>query len=293
MIYNIYTMILWIASYPKSGNTWLRTLLSAYYYSNDVVYNQNLLKNIGQFPEKRHFVGFDYNLREVADTARFWLKSQEKINEDKKLKFFKTHNIFGTVNDCKFTNKENSIGCIYIVRDPRNVITSLKNHYEMDDETALKWMTTENKFIYDVRNIKQDGYSDFQFISSWGTNYKSWKIQKQIPVKIIRYEDLLKETYTVFKEILEFINKILNTKEKINKDKLKNSVRTTLFDVLKNDEKKNGFTEAVPSKNNDEKIPFFNLGPENNWKNILNDNQKSKLSEIFKSNLKELGYEVG
>uniref|UniRef100_UPI0040497E6C sulfotransferase domain-containing protein n=1 Tax=Candidatus Pelagibacter sp. TaxID=2024849 RepID=UPI0040497E6C len=123
-------MILWIASYPKSGNTWLRTLLSAYYYSNDGVYNQNLLKNIGQFPEKRHFVGFDYNLREVADTARFWLKSQEKINEDKKLKFFKTHNIFGTVNDCKFTNKENSIGCIYIVRDPRNVITSLKNHYE-------------------------------------------------------------------------------------------------------------------------------------------------------------------
>ena len=42
-------------------------------------------------------------------------------------------------------------------------------------------------FIYDTRNLKEDGYSDFQFISSWGTNYKSWKIQKQIPVKIIRY----------------------------------------------------------------------------------------------------------
>ena len=43
-------MILWIASYPKSGNTWLRTLLSDYYYSADGVFDQNILKNIGQFP---------------------------------------------------------------------------------------------------------------------------------------------------------------------------------------------------------------------------------------------------
>ena len=48
-------MIFWIASYPKSGNTWLRSLLSAYYTSEDGVFNQNILKNIGQFPEKRHF----------------------------------------------------------------------------------------------------------------------------------------------------------------------------------------------------------------------------------------------
>ena len=44
-----------------------------------------------------------------------------------------------------FTNKQNSAGCIYIVRDPRNVITSLKNHYEMNDEEALKWMTKFKK----------------------------------------------------------------------------------------------------------------------------------------------------
>ena len=48
-------MIFWIASYPKSGNTWLRTLISAYYYSKDGKFTQNLIKNIGQFPEKKHF----------------------------------------------------------------------------------------------------------------------------------------------------------------------------------------------------------------------------------------------
>ena len=86
-------MIFWIASYPKSGNTWLRTLISAYYYTKDGIFDQSILKNIGQFPEKRHFVGFDYNQENVADTTKLWIKSQEKINADKKIRFFKTHNI--------------------------------------------------------------------------------------------------------------------------------------------------------------------------------------------------------
>ena len=284
-------MILWIASYPKSGNTWLRSLLSAYYSSEDGVFNQAILKNIGQFPEKRHFASFDYNSKDVTDTTRFWIKAQEKINEDKKLRFFKTHNIFGAVNNHKFTNKKNSAGCIYIVRDPRNVITSLKNHYELSYDESLKWMTNSKKFIYDVENVKQDGYSDFQFISSWSTNYKSWKIQKEIPIKIIRYEDLLKETYVVFKDIIEFTNKILNIKKKIDRNKIKNSVSSTFFDKLKNEEKKNGFIEAVSSKKNKEKIPFFYLGPDNDWKKILDKGQQSEFNDIFEEDLKELGYE--
>ena len=90
-----------------------------------------------------------------------------------------------------------------------------------------------------------------------------------------------------------FINSItpLNTNEKINKDKLKNSVNSTYFDKLKSEEKKNGFVEAVPSKKNEEKIPFFNLGPDNDWKKILDKDQQSKLKDIFKEDLTELGYE--
>jgi len=283
-------MIFWIASYPKSGNTWLRALISAYYYSKDGVFNQNILKNIGQFPEKKYLTGFNHNPNEVGDTAKFWIKAQEKINEDKKIRFFKTHNIFGAVNNSKFSNKQNSAGCIYIVRDPRNVITSIKNHYELDDNEALKWMINPKKFIYDVERVEQYGYSDFQFISSWSMNNKSWRVQKEIPIKIIRYEDLLKETYNVFKDVIEFINKTLHIKDKINKEKLKNSVRSTFFDKLKNDEKNNGFVEAVPSKISKEKIPFFNLGPDNDWKKILDKDQQIKLTEMFQGDLIELGY---
>ena len=284
-------MIFWIASYPKSGNTWLRTLISTYYYSKNGIFDQSILKNIGQFPEKRHFVGFNYDQENVADTTKLWIKSQEKINADKKIRFFKTHNVFGKVNGYDFTNKQNSAGCIYVVRDPRNVITSLKNNYEMNYETSLKWMTNSKNYIYDIRNVKEDGYSDFQFISSWNMNYKSWRVQKKIPIKIIQYEDLLKETYVVFKGIVEFINKTLNIKEELNRDKLKNSVNSTSFNKLKSDEKKNGFVEAVPSKKKDAKVPFFNLGPDNDCRKILDQDHQSKLKDIFKEDLIKLGYE--
>ena len=283
-------MILWIASYPKSGNTWLRTLISSYYYSEDGVYSDNIINKIGQFPEKRHFTEFEYNQNIITDTTRFWLRAQQKINQDKKLRFFKTHNAFGELNNQKFTNRENSIGCIYIVRDPRNVITSLKNHYEMNDEQALKWMTNENKFIYDVQNFDKDGYSDFQFISSWETNYNSWTVQKQIPIKIVKYENLLKETYIVFKDIIDFINKLTGINKKIDKEKLKNSVQTTSFNKLKNKEEKHGFSEAVFSQKTNKKIPFFFLGPENDWRNILSDDLKKKLNKIYEKKLTELSY---
>ena len=284
-------MIFWIASYPKSGNTWLRALLSSYYYTKDGKYDQSFIKKIGQFPEKRHFKNFEYNKDIVTDTSKYWIKAQEKINLDKSLRFFKTHNSFGTLNNNQFTDEKNSIGGIYIIRDPRNVITSLKNHYELNDDQALEWMMNEKNFIYDVGNFEKDGYSDFQFISSWSMNYKSWKIQSKIPIKIIKYEDLLSETFVVFKDIIKFINKITFNKEKINIDKLKNSVSSTFFDKLKDDEKKNGFSESIISKKNKKKIPFFYLGPKNNWKKILPEKLQIKISDSFKNEFKELGYE--
>ena len=281
-------MIFWIASYPKSGNTWLRTLISAYYYSKDGKFTQNLIKNIGQFPEKKHFHGFDYLPQLVIDTSRFWIKAQERINSDKKLRFFKTHNVFGKINDREFTNKANSIGCIYIVRDPRNVITSLSNHYELNYSQALTWMLNERKFIYDYEKLQE--YSDFQFISSWSNNYKAWKSQKEFPLKIVKYEDLMTKTYEVFTEIIEFINEITNNSEKINKLKIKNSINTTSFSKLKENERKYGFSESIKSRNENKQIPFFFLGPENDWNKILDDEFKIKLNEIFKKDLEELNY---
>jgi hypothetical protein len=95
----------------------------------------------------------------------------------------------------------------------------------------------------------------------------------------------------VFKDVIKFINKTTFNEDKINIDKLKNSVRSTFFDKLKDDEKKNGFSESIVSKKNKKKIPFFYLGPKNNWKKILPKKLQIKIYDSFKNEFKELGYE--
>ena len=282
-------MIFWIASYPKSGNTWLRALISSYFFSKEGFFSKDIIKNIDQFPEKVHFKNFDYDPKIITDTSNYWIKAQERINEDNKIRFFKTHNVFGELNKKPFTDKKNSIACIYIVRDPRNVITSLKNHYELSYDEAFDFITNEKRYIYDQH--KSEDYSDFQFIGSWKTNFQSWKYQKEIPIKFIKYESLLDETYLTSLEIIKFINKILQKdKEGIDKRKLENAINSTSFEKLKKEESTKGFSESILSKKKNKKIPFFYLGPENDWKKILDEKIQKKLSETFKDNLKELLY---
>ena len=149
-------------------------------------------------------------------------------------------------------------------------------------------MLNEKKFTYDY--FKKNDYSDFQFISSWELNYQSWKNNNLFPIKFLKYEDLLFETFFVFKEIVEFIDKITNNKKGFNKEKAKNAVQTTSFENLKKIEINRGFSESIISRVGEKKIPFFHLGPQNNWKKNFNDKFNQKLSTIFSKNLKELGY---
>ena len=118
-------MIVWCASYPKSGNTWVKAIISSLLYSEDGIFNFDMIKKVGQFPTRPQFKEFIEDYSDLKKISEHWIKAQEKINLDGKLRIFKTHNgnynFFG--ND--FTNKKNTSGVIYIVRDPRNMIASL------------------------------------------------------------------------------------------------------------------------------------------------------------------------
>ena len=73
-------------------------------------------------------------------------------------------------------------------------------------------MINEKKFIYDYQS--KNDYGDFQFISSWEKNYQSWNNQNVFPVKFIKYENLYNNTFNVFRDLIEFIEKITNGKNK-------------------------------------------------------------------------------
>ena len=282
-------MIIWLSSYPKNGNTWLRSLISAYYYTNDGLFlGDKHLQNIQQFPTKKFLEYFEYNLEKPGDTIKYWVEAQKKINLDKKIKFFKTHNALVKIGQNDFTNRKNTLGGIYIVRDPRNVLDSMSRHFQINRNKALSVMQDENNYIYDFK--KKNDFSDYQFISSWEKNYQSWKNNKLIPVKFIRYEDLLKETFFVFKEIVEFIDKLTNNKNGFSREKAKNSVQSTSFENLKKIEINNGFSESIVARASKKSIPFFHLGPKNDWQKNFDNKFIEKLNDIFKRNLIELNY---
>ena len=282
-------MIIWLSSYPKNGNTWLRSLISAYYYTNDGFFlDEQQLQNIQQFPVKKYLETFDYNPEKPGDTVRFWVAAQDKINLDKKIKFFKTHNALVKLGSNDFTNKKNTLGGVYIVRDPRNVLDSVSRHYQIDYDNALKLMQDEKSFTYDFK--KKNDYSDYQFISSWQKNYQSWKYNKLIPVKFIRYEDLTKETFIVFKEIVEFIDKITNNRKGFSREKAKNAVQSTSFQNLKKIEIEKGFSESIIARKDNKKIPFFHSGPDNHWQKNFEEKFIKELNNIFVKNLEELNY---
>ena len=117
-------MIIWLASYPKSGNTWVKIFLNSILFSKDQIdINKN---NIRLFPLRSDFNTLNVNIDNIKEFADNCLNAQNLINIDNKIKFFKTHNALWKLGEKAFTNEDNSLGVLHIVRDPRNVITYSK-----------------------------------------------------------------------------------------------------------------------------------------------------------------------
>tara|TARA_B110001454_G_scaffold41269_1_gene40579 strand:+ start:403 stop:1248 length:846 start_codon:yes stop_codon:yes gene_type:complete len=280
-------MIIWIASYPKSGNTWLRSLLSSYFFSKNGVFNFNQLDNIKQFSCK------NLNSSEINSSnyqtivSKNWIPTQEIINKDKKIHFLKTHNAICSINGNSFTNQNNTIAAIYIIRDPRNVITSISNHYNLSLQDSLEFIKNKKKIIFPNKK-KINNHDDFNFISNWSDHYSSWKNINFAPIKIIKYEDLTRDTNKTFISILEFLSKFI--KFNFDKSKIKNSIDSTTFDKLAEMEREVGFAESSDSTLNSKKIRFFHLGNKNTWSNLLDKNVSHDIDDFFKKEMKTLGY---
>ena len=78
------------------------------------------------------------DLLDIKKISKHWETSQNIINKEKKIKIFKTHNMLCRFGNNYFTNIKNTMGAVHIVRDPRNVITSIKNHYNLDSLNIAK-----------------------------------------------------------------------------------------------------------------------------------------------------------
>ena len=147
------------------------------------------------------------------------------------------------------------------------------------------------KSVY--RNLKDkkdiDNYASYSFISSWANNYNSWKNSNIKNKLVIKYEELENHPVDTFKNVIIFINNLLNNKAQVDVKKLNKSIQSTKFDKMKKMEEKKGFDEAIYSSDGSKK-PFFNLGRKNNYKNLLSKETTKEIEDAFNKEMVELGY---
>ena len=167
-------MIIWLASYPKSGNTWLRSIISSLLYTDSGEFKIELLKKIPQFPVERNFREFTNNFTDIHEIKKYWLLAQSKINLDRKIKFLKTHHLNVNLNEFNFTNEENSCATIYMVRDPRNLVNSISNHFSKTHEESKDFLISPGILGAKREKISNTGHV-VTLLGNWGEHYRFWK----------------------------------------------------------------------------------------------------------------------
>ena len=285
-------MIIWLASYPKSGNTFLRSLLSSYLLTQDGNFKLNALKQIKQFPSISLFKKFGIDTANDLELVKNYINVQQKINllDKNNIRFLKTHSSLNEINGYQFTDLNNTLGVIYVVRDPRTVVKSYANHHQMSLKLATEKLFEFSTLTELTEHSHKTEDRRITHVGSWASNYNTWKhFKKTNRYFLVKYENLVANTEKTFIEILNFIYMLGKSKLQIDEKKLKNSIKSTTFAEMQKIEKKEGFPEAV--KNIEGKsIAFFKYGPKKNDKNSLPEVLKAKIEKNLKKELEELEY---
>ena len=277
--------IFWIASYPKSGNTWMRAIISSLFFTSNGKFTFNYLGYIQSFDlDKRFKFVKKINKKEYKDLdkleilAKYWLESQKNLEINIDFQFLKTHHSCIKFNNFSFTTSIFSLGIIYLIRDPRDIALSYSKHLGQNLDRTIELMINKKTITPYVGEKKYKLY-----LSSWDLHVNSWQ-HINVPTLVIRYEDLLTNTKNIIFELINFFESNFKIKFKNIDNKVNNIIKTTHFDKFKNHEKKHGFAEASRHSN------FFRKGKIGHWKNELTQNQRITIEKTFQQTMKQFGY---
>lgn len=274
--------VIWLASYPKSGNTWFRSFITALKNNGDVDIND--LKTEGIFSNKITFEDYldldadELSVSQIDQFKRTSINYQSSISEEKM--FIKIHDIYSI---SEFDNKpivpqESTFSAIYFVRNPLDVAISMANHNGQTIEHTIEKTIVNPKAI--IAKNKFFLLNQFpQWIGTWNMHVESWKKIDSFPVYFVRYEDMKQNTRGTFTEILNKIG------FDATEDEISKAIEATQFDKLKNQESEFGFKEKPSTSKK-----FFNKGEVGQWKERLSTEQINKIKQFNEPMMREFGY---
>lgn len=275
--------IIWLASYPKSGNTWFRLFLTA--LLGDDRLNINETKTDGIFSSREIFENAtDIDSYELTDEEVKELMPQVfnhvATEVEKERLFIKVHDAY-TLNSVKqpIIPYEATICALYFIRNPLDLVASLANHNDSSLDDAIKLMNNPIGALSKIKNHANTNKQFKQLLLSWTGHVESWTGKLPFPVMVIRYEDMLNDTLNVFTNAVKFMG------IEIAREKIENALNETKFDKLQQQEKIAGFAETI-SKN---KL-FFRKGTAGNWIEELNINQVNLIINKHQITMEKYSY---
>jgi hypothetical protein len=260
--------IIWLASFPKSGNTWLRSFLANYFQPPGQSLDINSLRRFTSSDVRQDFFDRAHGGPVRAGSIEEWLRLRPKavqlIAASKPgHHFVKTHCQIARLQGIDLIPPEVTAAAVYIIRNPFDIAPSYARHLSLDIDGAIARMIDRTATHGNPQGV-------MEIIGRWDDHVASWTGAPGLPLHVLRYEDLLANTERGFRALFSFL------KVPVNDAKLRRTLRATSFEALQKQEREKGFLERPPGMEQ-----FFTTGASGGWRAELSPAQVARLRAEF------------
>ncbi len=273
--------LVWLTSYPKSGNTWMRIFLINYLLNTQTPQDINALEMINHagtrfiFDGLAGFASSHLTLDEVDKLRPEIFRHESELTPD--LKFLKVHDAYVmTARGEPLFPVDASYGAIYIVRNPLDVAVSYAHHEKITIDQIIDRMCYPEAALA----IRGDRYMDQirQKLLTWSDHVRSWQ-NAPMPVHVVRYEDMLGDGERVFTEVIRFLNL------PDDGDRIRRAIAFSSFDEVRKQESQKKFSERIHQD-----ATFFRKGKAGSWEEELTPEQADRIREAHGDIMRQFGY---
>jgi len=270
--------IWWIASYPKSGNTWVRMFINAYLTGFPLDINSGFQYVLGDNNSNVFQICSPRPYMDLTEVEQVFLRPAVLIHfltlSTAQHVCLKTHHARVNVDDIPLIPASMSAGGVYIIRDPRDIVISFADHMAESIDDTIKFMNTKEYVL------KHNKTNLIHVLTTWSLHVQTWTDKNnKIPITIVKYEDMLANPEGAFRVILKALGF-----DTIDEDKFEFAIKETRFSNLQAIEAKTGFREKGQGQK------FFRKGEAGQWKGVLTANQIRQIEEDHKEVMRKFGY---